>query len=152
MHNMNNNNSLDVIYSGISDGMRKFSSTEEKMEYLSTALYDSFEHYFWVGFYYPNEKEMIIGPSAGPPACSSIGYEGVCGAAYNSGQSVIVANVDEFPGHIVCDPNSKSEVVVPVKDSDGEIIALLDVDSDRLDAFNKKDAIFLEKLVSELTA
>ena len=149
---MNKNNNLDVIYTDISDGIRKFSSTKEKMEFLSNALYDSFEHYFWVGFYYPNEKEMIIGPSAGPPACYSIGYQGVCGAAYNSGQSVIVANVDEFPGHIVCDPNSKSEVVVPVKNSDGKIIALLDVDSDRFGAFNKEDAIFLEKLVSELTA
>ena len=149
---MNNSNDLDVIYDIISDGMRKFSSAEEKMEYLSAALYDSFEHYFWVGFYYPNEKEMIIGPSAGPPACSSIGYQGVCGTAYNTGKSVIVANVDEYPGHITCDPNSKSEVVVPIKNSDGKIIAVLDVDSDRFGAFNEEDAIFLENLVSELFA
>ena len=151
-HNMNNNNSLDVIYIDISDRMRKFSSTKEKMEYLSTALYDSFEHYFWVGFYYPNENEMTIGPSAGPPACASIGYEGVCGAAYKSGKSVIVPNVEEFPGHITCDPHSKSEVVVPVKNSNDKIIALLDVDSDHLGAFNDSDALFLEKLVSELFA
>ena len=149
---MNNNNNLDAIYNKLSDGMMQFSSTEEKMEYLSTALHDSFEHYYWVGFYSPHEKEMLIGPSAGPPACASIGYEGVCGAAFKSGKSVIVANVDEFPGHKACDPNSKSEIVVPVKNSDDVVIALLDVDSDRLDAFNESDAILLEKLVSELSA
>ena len=149
---MNTNNDLDVIYKQILDGMRKFSSTEEKMEYLSTALYDSFEHYFWVGFYYPNEKEMIIGPSAGPPACASIEYQGVCGTAYNTGKSVIVANVDEFPGHITCDPNSKSEIVVPIRNAGGEIIAVLDVDSDRLGAFDDEDALFLEKLVGEISA
>ena len=149
---MNNNNNLDAIYNKLSDGMQQFSSAEEKMEYLSTALYDSFEHYFWVGFYFPREKEMLIGPSAGRPACAAIGYEGVCGAAYNSRKSVIVANVDEFPGHIACDPHSKSEIVVPLKNSDGNIFALLDVDSDRLGAFNDTDAIFLEKLVRELSA
>ena len=74
---MNNNNNLDVIYNNISDEMRQFSSTEDKMEYLSAALLDSIEQYYWVGFYYPHEKEMLIGPSAGPPACASIGYEGV---------------------------------------------------------------------------
>jgi len=149
---MNNNNNLDVIYDGISAEMRKLDSAEEKMEYLSTALYDTFEHYFWVGFYHPNEKEMIIGPSAGPPACYSIGYQGVCGTAYHTGKSVIVANVNEFPGHITCDPNSKSEIVVPIKNSDGKIIAVLDVDSDRLDAFHEEDALFLEKLVSIFSA
>ena len=149
---MNSNNNLDTIYHNISDGMRKFASTKEKMEYLTTALYDSFEHYFWVGFYYPNEKEMFIGPSAGPPACYSIGYQGVCGAAYKSGKSVIVADVNEFPGHIACDPNSKSEVVIPIKNSDGKIITLLDVDSDQFDAFHEEDALFLEKLGSELSA
>ena len=148
---MTNNNNLDAVYKQISDGMRKFSSNEEKMEYLSSALYDSFDHYFWVGFYYPNEKEMTIGPSAGPPACASIGYQGVCGAAHNAGKSVIVANVDDFPGHITCDPNSKSEIVLPVKNSNDDIIALLDVDSDQLDAFHETDALFLEKLVSELS-
>lgn len=148
---MNNNNNLDVIYTNISDGMRKIRSTEEKMEYLSTALYDSFDHYFWVGFYFPNEEKMIIGASAGPPACYSIGYQGVCGKAYTTRKSVIVADVDEFPGHITCDPNSRSEVVVPVKNSDGKIIALLDVDSDQLDAFHETDALFLEKLVSQLS-
>lgn len=148
---MNNNNNLDTIYTKISEGMRNFSSSEEKMEYLSSVLLDSFEHYFWVGFYYPNEKEMIIGPSAGPPACYSIGYEGVCGKAYTTGKSIIVADVEKFPGHIACDPNSKSEVVVPVKNSEGKIIALLDVDSDQLDAFHKTDALFLEKLVSQLS-
>ena len=149
---MNNNNNLDAIYNKLSDGMMQFNSTEEKMEYLSNALHDSLEHYYWVGFYFPHEKEMQIGPSAGPPACAAIGYEGVCGAAFKSGKSVIVTNVDEFPGHIACDPNSKSEIVIPVKNSDDVVIALLDVDSDRLGAFNDTDAVFLEKLVNEISA
>jgi len=148
---MNNNNNLDAIYNKLSDGMMQFSSTEKKMEYLSNALHDSLEHYYWVGFYFPHEKEMLIGPSAGPPACAAIGYEGVCGAAFKSGKSVIVANVDEFPGHIACDPNSKSEIVVPLKNSNGNVIALLDVDSDRLGAFSESDAVFLEKLVNEIS-
>ncbi|MCH7618404.1 MAG: GAF domain-containing protein [Candidatus Marinimicrobia bacterium] len=148
--NIINNKNLDDIRKTILSEAAELDSAEKKMEYLSTELHKTFEHYYWVGFYIPDGDAMTLGPSAGPPACSSIGYQGVCGAAFKSGKSLIVPDVGKFPGHIVCDPESKSEIVIPVKNSENAVFALLDVDSDRLDAFGEQDAEFLENLVSEL--
>ena len=148
--NIINNKNLDDIRKTILSESVELDSAEKKMEFLSTELHKTFEHYYWVGFYIPDGDAMTLGPSAGPPACSSIGYQGVCGAAFKSGNSLIVPDVGKFPGHIVCDPESKSEIVIPVKNSENTVFALLDVDSDTIDAFSEEDAEFLEYLVSEL--
>jgi len=123
---------------------------EEKMEILVEELHKSLDYIFWVGFYFPGDVDMFIGPSAGPPACASIGYEGVCGKSFKSKQTVIVPDVTKFPGHIVCDPNSKSEIVLPVRDSDNNLFALLDMDSDSLNAFTEENASLLENLLYQL--
>ena len=148
--NIMNNNNLDDIRKTILSEAEELDSSEKKMEFLSTQLHKTIEHYYWVGFYLPEGDSMTLGPSAGPPACYSIGYQGVCGAAFKSGKSLIVPDVEKFPGHIVCDPESKSEIVIPVKNSENTVFALLDVDSDTIDAFSEEDAEFLEYLVSEL--
>jgi L-methionine (R)-S-oxide reductase len=96
--------------------------------------------FFWVGFYIAKDGELVLGPFQGPVACTRIGFgNGVCGHAYTTRETVIVPNVDEFPGHIACSSDAKSEIVVPIFDGAGGVFAVLDVDSDRLDDFSEVD-------------
>lgn len=103
--------------------------------------------YFWVGVYLVKEDELVLGPFQGPLACTRIRKgKGVCGTAWAENKTQIVPNVDEFPGHIACSNASKSEVVVPLRSKIGEVIGVLDVDSDQLDNFTKEDVEGLEKI------
>lgn len=121
-----------------------------KMSTASAVLKDTFNYYLWCGFYFVEEPEMIVGPYEGRVACAKIGYGGVCGKAANSKETIVVPNVHKFPGHIVCDERSKSEIVVPLFSSNGEAVAVLDVDSDKLNAFDDIDKKFLENIAGEL--
>ena len=104
--------------------------------------------FFWVGFYLRKGGQLVLGPFQGPLACTRIDFDsGVCGHAYTTRETVIVPDVDEFPGHIACSTSSKSEIVVPMFDEAGEVFAVLDVDSDRLDDFSDADRIGLERIV-----
>jgi L-methionine (R)-S-oxide reductase len=104
--------------------------------------------FFWVGFYIKRGDQLVLGPFQGPLACTRIDLDkGVCGHAYTTRETVIVPNVDEFPGHIACSSASKSEIVVPMIDGDGDVFAVLDVDSDRLDDFSEVDRAGLERIV-----
>jgi GAF domain-containing protein len=104
--------------------------------------------YFWVGFYIVKEKELVLGPFQGPVACTRIKIgHGVCGTSWSEKKTIIVEDVDKFPGHITCNSGSKSEIVVPAK-KDGHVKLLLDVDSDKLSEFDKIDKDYLEYLVS----
>ena len=105
--------------------------------------------FFWVGFYLKKEDQLVLGPFQGPLACTRIKFgEGVCGHAYSTRETVIVPNVDEFPDHIACSTSAKSEIVVPLFDRDGTVVAVLDVDSDRLGDFNDDDRLGLEKIAA----
>ena len=104
--------------------------------------------FFWVGFYLKKGGQLVLGPFQGPLACTRIEFDsGVCGHAYTTRETVIVPNVDEFPGHIACSSASKSEIVVPMFDPSGDLFAVLDVDSDRLDDFSDVDRRGLELIV-----
>jgi L-methionine (R)-S-oxide reductase len=104
--------------------------------------------FFWVGFYLKKEDQLVLGPFQGPLACTRIDFDsGACGHAYTARDTVMVPNVDEFPGHIACSSASKSEIVVPMFDEAGKVFAVLDVDSDRLDDFSDVDRVGLERLV-----
>jgi len=104
--------------------------------------------FFWVGFYLKKDGQLVLGPFQGPLACTRIDFNsGVCGHAYTTRETVIVPNVDEFPGHIACSYASKSEIVVPMFDAAGEVFAVLDVDSDRLDDFSDIDRAGLERII-----
>ncbi|MGB7209490.1 MAG: GAF domain-containing protein [Pyrinomonadaceae bacterium] len=104
--------------------------------------------FFWVGFYLQKEGELVLGPFQGPMACTRINLDqGVCGHAYTTRETVIVPNVDEFPGHIACSSASRSEIVLPMFDENGEVFGVLDVDSDRLDDFSDTDAEGLRAIV-----
>ncbi len=107
--------------------------------------------FFWVGFYLRKGDQLVLGPFQGPLACTRIDFgSGVCGHAYSTRETVIVPNVDEFPGHIVCSSDSKSEIVVPMFDPSGDVFGVLDVDSDSLDDFRETDQAGLERIVAML--
>lgn len=107
--------------------------------------------FFWVGFYLTKGEQLVLGPFQGPLACTRFAFDsGVCGHAYSTRETVIVPNVDEFPGHIACSSASKSEIVVPL--ISGDVVAgVLDVDSDIPDDFSTIDAVGLERVVSLIT-
>ncbi len=114
---------------------------------ISAVLKEAFG-FFWVGFYLVKDGQMVLGPFQGPLACTRINFDqGVCGHAYTIRRAVIVANVDEFPGHIACASASKSEIVVPILDREGAVFGVLDVDSDKLDDFGQTDADGLGRIV-----
>jgi GAF domain-containing protein len=119
------------------------------MATICSILANKFEYYFWTGFYRVVGERLVIGPYIGTVGCLQIELgRGVCGTAAKRRETVIVPDVNQFPGHIACDPNSKSEIVVPVFGGGGELIAVLDVDSDRLNAFDEDDRMGLERIVS----
>lgn len=103
--------------------------------------------FFWVGFYLVKGKQLVLGPFQGPIACTRIDFgKGVCGASWKERKTMIVPDVDQFPGHIACSSDAKSEIVVPVM-RDGEVVGVLDVDSDRLDDFDSADESGLEAII-----
>jgi GAF domain-containing protein len=119
------------------------------MATISSILAHRFEAFFWTGFYRVCGDRLVVGPYIGTVGCLQIEFgRGVCGTAAARRETIVVPDVSAFPGHIACDPNSKSEIVVPVFDAAGELIAVLDVDSDRLNAFDEEDRAGLERIVS----
>lgn len=119
------------------------------MANLSALLHQAFG-FWWTGFYRVAGKELILGPFQGPLACVHIPFgRGVCGTAWKNGETVVVPDVEEFPGHIACSSESRSEIVVPVKKG-GEIVAVLDIDSRELGCFDDIDRKYLEKIVENL--
>ena len=118
------------------------------MSTINSVLANRFPHFFWTGFYRVCGDRLVVGPYIGTVGCLQIEFgRGVCGTAAQRKETVIVPDVNQFPGHIACDPNSKSEIVVPVFAPDRSLIAVLDVDSDQLNAFDEEDARGLERIV-----
>jgi len=104
--------------------------------------------FFWVGFYFVKDQQLVLGPFQGPVACSRFGIDqGVCGAAVRNKDIMIVPNVDEFPGHIACSELSKSEIVIPVYSADQIVTAVLDIDSTRIGDFTDTDALYLSQML-----
>lgn len=116
---------------------------------ISAALKQTFG-FFWVGFYLVKDDELVLGPFQGPIACTRIRLgRGVCGTAWKESRTLIVPDVEQFPGHIACSSDSKSEIVVPIKKQD-VVIGVLDIDSDTLDSFDDVDARYLEEICTYL--
>lgn len=119
------------------------------MATINSVLANRFPYYFWTGFYRVCGERLMVGPYIGTVGCLQIEIgRGVCGAAAERRETIIVPDVHQFPGHIACDPNSRSEIVVPVYDRDGALIAVFDVDSDQPDAFDEEDRKGLEKILA----
>ena len=107
--------------------------------------------FFWTGFYIVKGEKLVLGPFQGPVACMHIAYgRGVCGTARQRAESVVVPDVEQFPGHIACSSLSRSEIVVPVFNTEGKVKAVLDIDSKELGTFDATDRQWLEKIVKML--
>ena len=121
------------------------------MSNIASMLHETF-HFWWTGFYRVIDGVLVLGPFQGPLACTRIKRgKGVCGTAWAEQQTIIVPDVDAFPGHIACSSLSRSEIVVPVK-RNGEVIAVLDIDSKDLNTFDSTDQKYLEQITQILTS
>jgi GAF domain-containing protein len=115
------------------------------------ALIQEAFHFWWTGFYRVVGNQLVLGPFQGPVACTRIGFgKGVCGTSWKEHQTIVVEDVEQFPGHIACSSESKSEIVVPLI-KQGEVIGVLDIDSERLATFDQTDKEWLEQ-IAEATA
>ena len=124
--------------------------TIAKMANVAAVLHETFG-FWWTGFYRVAGNELVLGPFQGPVACMHIPFgKGVCGTAWKRNETVVVPDVEQFPGHIACSSASRSEIVVPVHGADGAVTAVLDIDSDRLATFDEEDKAWLEKIVTLL--
>jgi GAF domain-containing protein len=124
--------------------------TIAKMANVAAVLHETFG-FWWTGFYRVAGNELVLGPFQGPVACMHIPFgKGVCGTAWKRNETVVVPDVEQFPGHIACSSASRSEIVVPVHGADGAVTAVLDIDSDRLATFDGEDKFWLEKIVTLL--
>ena len=136
--------SADVLTTGEDDAVANMAN-------VSALLWQFIPDVNWTGFYRVVGDELVLGPFQGKPACIRIALgEGVCGAAAASGETQLVADVHSFPGHIACDANSRSELVVPVKRS-GKVVAVIDIDSPSAARFDADDAAGMEALAALLS-
>jgi L-methionine (R)-S-oxide reductase len=136
---------IESLIAGETDWVANMANT-------AAALKETF-HFFWVGFYIVKNNELVLGPFQGPIACTRIALgKGVCGTSWKEKKTIIVPNVDEFPGHIACSSASKSEIVVPVFNKQNEVVMVLDVDSDQLNSFDSTDQRYLEQVVNTLVS
>ncbi len=135
-----------LVYKQIASLIAGENDAVSVMANISAMLHDSFG-FWWTGFYRVEGGELILGPFQGPVACMHIGYgKGVCGTAWKERRTVVVPDVEQFPGHIACSSESRSEIVVPVVQK-GAVVAVLDIDSRELETFDEVDAQWLEKIV-----
>ncbi|WP_304224476.1 GAF domain-containing protein, partial [Gracilinema caldarium] len=151
----NPSRSRSALYGRLYEQLKELISTKSPnliagMATMAALLHAKLRHHFWTGFYFvAGEDELHVGPYQGAVACQVLKGRGVCLACARSGEPVIVPDVEAFPGHIACDSRSKSEIVIPLK-KDGQVVAVLDVDSDKLAQFDEGDAEELQKIVNLL--
>ncbi len=149
----NKNTPREIIYESVLQQARSLIEAEKDLiatlANITSLLKHSFD-FFWVGFYIAKKNELVLGPFQGTLACTRIPLgKGVCGTSFQKKESIVVGNVDFFPGHIACSSESKSEIVVPII-KNNEVQLILDIDSDKLNDFSKVDAKYLELLAKEL--
>ncbi|MCX6268170.1 MAG: GAF domain-containing protein [Bacteroidetes bacterium] len=129
--------------------MRKSSDSDARMATIVAVLHHKMEYFFWTGFYFLVSGELTVKTYQGPLACLVLSkHTGVCWSSIDQQKTLVVPDVHQFPGHIACDSRSQSEIVVPVKNRNGEITGVLDVDSKTLGSFDLTDAEWLEKIVN----
>lgn len=139
----------EVLYKQIKELVGYETDEIANMANISSMIHETFG-FLWTGFYRVVGEELVLGPFQGPLACSRIKFgKGVCGKAWKEECSLVVPDVEQFPGHIACSSLSRSEIVVPVL-SDGVIVAVLDIDSREFSTFDEEDRFWLEKIVSLL--
>ena len=118
------------------------------MATVAAVLHHKMEYFFWIGFYMINNGRLLVGPYQGPVACQELAFnKGVCWAGIREEKTIVVPDVNQFPGHIACDSRSKSEIVIPIINKYKKIMGVMDIDSKDLNSFDEVDAQELEKIV-----
>lgn len=146
---MNKTEQYENLLQQVQSVMDENADVIANMANMAAMLHETFG-FWWTGFYRVIGNELVLGPFQGPLACTRIAYgRGVCGTAWKERRTVVVPDVEQFPGHIACSAASRSEIVVPVV-RNGEITAVLDIDSVHLDTFDQTDAEFLNRMVEML--
>jgi GAF domain-containing protein len=136
------------LYNQLNELVKKSESASPRMATIIAVLHHKMDYFFWTGYYLIEDGEMTVNSYQGPVACQILEKDkGVCWAAFNKKETVIVEDVHAFPDHIACDARSNSEIVVPLKNNAGEIIGVLDIDSSEKTAFSDVDAHWLEKIL-----
>ena len=138
------------IITQLDDLLTKTSDPIARMATIAAVLSHKFDYFFWCGFYFAHGDKMIVGPYQGPVACQVLKGTGVCLDAVKQNNSIVVPDVHKYSGHIACDSRSNSEIVVPVRDGNGKIIAVLDVDSASFNSFDETDRKYLEIITSAI--
>lgn len=145
MEGTDKNSTYSLVFKQVSSLIECESDIIANMANISALIKDSFR-FLWVGFYIVKGEELVLGPFQGPVACTRIKKgKGVCGSAWNERQTMVVPDVEKFPGHIACSSLSRSEIVVPIF-NDNEVISVLDIDSEKTGTFDNMDAEWLEKI------
>ena len=136
------------IYKQLEELLIKTEDHNARMSSIIAVLHHKMEYFFWTGFYFLKNDKLIIGQYQGPVACQELKKDtGVCWAGINQKKAIIVPDVEKFPGHIACDSRSKSEIVIPLKDNEGNILGVLDVDSNDYNQFDEVDERELTKIL-----
>jgi GAF domain-containing protein len=137
------------LYTQLEELMHKSADEDARMSTIVAVLHQKMEYFFWTGFYFLKSGELTVKNYQGPLACQVLQkHTGVCWASVDQQKTVVVPDVNQFPGHIACDSRSKSEIAVPVRTREGKIAGVLDVDSKTLNSFDATDAEWLEKIVN----
>ena len=137
-----------LLYKQIEALFEYEADTIANMANVSAMIHHTFR-FWWTGFYRVQGEELVLGPFQGPLACSRIKFgRGVCGTAWKEQRTQVVPDVEQFPGHIACSSASKSEIVVPLFDTHGNVTAVLDIDSEHYNTFDDTDRLWLEKIVA----
>ena len=137
------------LYRQLEALMHKSADADSRMATIVAVLHHKMEYFSWTGFYLLKSCELTVHTYQGPLACQVLPkHTGVCWAAFDQQKTMVVPDVHQFPGHIVCDSRSRSEIVVPVRNQIGEITGMLDVDSESLNSFDSTDTEWLEKIVN----
>jgi L-methionine (R)-S-oxide reductase len=141
-------NRYSRIYEQLSELVLKSNSPAARMATIIAVLHHKMDTFFWTGFYLIENGEMTVNMYQGPVACQILEKnKGVCWAAFNKKETIVVEDVHQFPGHIACDARSNSEIVVPLKNGEDAVIGVLDIDSREKSAFDEVDARWLEKIL-----
>ena len=147
---MDKNETYKLLLAQVKAMVKDESDPVANMANVAALIQESF-HFWWTGFYRIIGEQLVLGPFQGPVACTSIGFgKGVCGTSWKEHKTLVVEDVEQFPGHIACSSESKSEIVVPLM-KNNEVIGVLDIDSERLATFDQTDKEWLEQ-IAEATA
>ena len=148
---MDKNETYQLLLAQVKAMVKDESDPVANMANVAALIQEAFR-FWWTGFYRVIDNQLVLGPFQGPVACTRIGFgKGVCGTSWKERKTLVVEDVEQFPGHIACSSESRSEIVVPLI-KQGEVIGVLDIDSERLATFDETDQHWLEQVAAVVSA